>query len=137
MTQLSFLVIHTYLFNQEHWRYFVVLDKQKFLLFSSNLNLVSASVWTLNLTTAFVWTLNLMQKFRTLICYICFSRLIIGKVWKKQGLTYTLLTFFSFSFSYLSNCIIYGFKTLRTIKTLQLQHDYSLLSILLFVSLLL
>jgi hypothetical protein len=46
-----------------------------------------------------------------------------GKVWNEQGLTYTLLTFSSFSFLYLSKCIIYGFKTLRTIETLQLQHD--------------
>jgi hypothetical protein len=45
------------------------------------------------------------------------------KVWNEQGLTYTLLTFSSFSFLYLSKCIIYGFQTLRTIGTLQQQHD--------------
>jgi hypothetical protein len=35
-------------------------------------------------------------------------------------LTYILLIFSSFSFLYLLKCIIYEFKTLRTIETLQL-----------------
>jgi hypothetical protein len=46
-----------------------------------------------------------------------------GKVWIELSLTYTLLIFLSFSFLDLSKGIIYGFETLCTTKTLQLEHD--------------
>jgi hypothetical protein len=45
-------------------------------------------------------------------------------LWKmKWAGSHTLLTFSNFSFLYLLKCIIYRFKTLCTIKILQLKHD--------------
>jgi hypothetical protein len=56
--------------------------------------------------------------------FVNFGRIQVkGKVWNEQGLSYAFLTIFSFSFWYLSKCIIYWFETLRTTETLQLKHE--------------
>jgi hypothetical protein len=48
---------------------------------------------------------------------------IDGKVWIEPHGVYTLLTFSTFSFLYLSKDRMYEFETLRTTETLQLEHE--------------